>query len=240
MQDLNALFNLQNLLSDTESAQQQFERIAKELMTNYGILQKDMPSISDSTKMVDVEYRLLEIEFYYVSENHKDIKANGCPFVYPRNCLKGGTFLLHSSGVDICFKGRVSEKIEECNGGGILIRAMLRTELSHGQRMDNTATIVAGPWDCADSLFNYTGMGSFPTIIALKEKENEQDIRFSKRHHVKGKTTNEFAERKYCAYNEHYHKENTWYASQKLKRYDASCIGYKANDYAPKPWDRNK
>lgn len=240
MQDLNALFDLQNLLVDAISAQEQFERIAKELMVNYGILQKDMPSISNSTRMVDVEYRFLEIEFYYVSENHKDIKANGSPFVYPRNCLKGGTFLLHSSGVDICFKGRVSEKIEECNGGGILIRAMLRTELSHGQRMDDTTTIVAGPWDCADALFNYTGISSFPTIIPLEEKEKEKDIRFSERYHVKGKTTNEFAERKYCAYNEHYHKGNTWYASQKLKRYDASCIGYKANDYAPKPWDRKK
>ena len=77
MQDLNALFDLQNLLVDAISAQEQFERIAKELMVNYGILQKDMPSISNSTRMVDVEYRFLEIEFYYVSENHKDIKANG-------------------------------------------------------------------------------------------------------------------------------------------------------------------
>ena len=75
----NVLENVHNL---TESnANEIFEDIAKQLFRGFCI------------KQGCVEYRFLEVEFYYFSLEHKDVLEFGNrPFVYARNCKVPGTF----------------------------------------------------------------------------------------------------------------------------------------------------
>lgn len=236
MEDLENLFNLNNKNIHSESIGQEFSSIATELMKYHCILQKNIFLPNRPTSPIDVEYRFLEIEFYYINTNHPDTKEDGkTPFPYPRNCAKGGVFLLHSSGTDICFKGKVGNTLEECNegGGGILIRTLLRTEIIDKQKVGSS--IVTGPWDCADALFNYTDHDSFPEIVPLQEAHNNLKLQWAKRCNDPGI----YKEKEYCAYDAFYQTGNQWgYGNTFFKRYDPLSTTMKANNYTFKPWNR--
>jgi len=131
-----------------------FAEIAKELMCNY-VIQKG-----------DIEYQIIEIEFYLYTPNHKDI------ITYPRE-TDAGMWFFHQSGVDITFK---SENIEfadkkkknalmQGNGdkavfGGILIRGIKRI---------NDNEFFGGPQKCVYELWDqFDAFGSTTDYPRLK------------------------------------------------------------------------
>ena len=87
--------------SSLESIIESFDRIAKELFTNYKLI------VNES------EYRLIDIEFYYYDDKvFKDVYAHKHAYQ-----LQSGKWYFHGSGVDIAIgNGK--------NFGGILIRGI--------------------------------------------------------------------------------------------------------------------
>ena len=85
--------------SDTTSIEKSFDRIAGDLLRNYGI------------KVNDEFLRFSEIEFYYFDENHQDKYT-------PRHTRLGGEWRVHRKGLDITFKSN------EKKYGGVLIRGV--------------------------------------------------------------------------------------------------------------------
>ena len=79
--------------------------------------------------------------------------------------IKGGQFLLHTSGVDLCFKGILNEK-GEGSGGGILIRSLLMEK-------EGKEYLIAGPWDCYSTLFSYTSNEDHIKLEKIPQKDNK-------------------------------------------------------------------
>lgn len=219
MESYNPLENLLDSVHtiNSNNAQEVFRNIAENLFKNYVI-----------KKGSDI-FKFLEIEFYYYSESHKDIKRTkerDVPFVYKRNVSKAGVFFLHDSGVDICFK------TEETSYGGILIRSLLL----------NNDYVVTGPWDCRDALFNYTGADVFPKIVPSDAHDDEDVAGAAKRYNADKAILDENAH--YCFYNKRYSDElnGCWININKvpLKRYDATLKTEKKSKYSAKPWNRKQ
>ncbi|WP_155828495.1 hypothetical protein [Butyricimonas synergistica] len=215
---------LQKVLKEVDSitesnADEVFGSIAKQLFRGFCIDQGG------------VKYRFLEIEFYYFSPVHKDL-LESCerPFVYARNSEKTGTFLVHSSGLDICFEGEVKADGVDSRGGGILIRSLLRID------KNDQSAVVTGPWDCMDALINYTNGENFPRIVALENINDNVSCRSARRYNDKST----LKENRYCFYDGQYVDEerNYWVLdNQKLERYDPVTRGTKP-EYHEKPWKR--
>lgn len=152
MKELKDLLGKVKLIKKEEDAQRIFEEIAKDLFNRFCF------------KKGNVEFRFLEIEFYYYSQCHKDLvyneKNEPKPFVYPRACTKGGQFLLHASGLDICFEGTLVDK-DNGEGGGILVRSLLMIEEGKKDKL------VAGPWNCYSTLFSYTDNDNYLQLELL-------------------------------------------------------------------------
>ena len=109
------------ILKETED---EFEKIAQVLFDSYVI------------KTHNANYRLVEIEFYWNSKNHKDNST------YKRNHVdpETGDWFFHYSGVDIALKN------EETGGyGGILIRSIYDID----KKM-----LTKGPMVCVMKLFS--------------------------------------------------------------------------------------
>ena len=105
----------------------------------------------------DHHYWMNDIEFYLFSDIHKDI------ITYPRNC-NAGSWCLHPSGVDICFKSNIKKDKSPKNNrwlprltpdsffGGILVRGIEPVE---PLAIPKGAIIVFdGPWKSCDELFD--------------------------------------------------------------------------------------
>jgi len=87
----------------SEAIIESFDRIAKELFTNYKLL------VNES------EYRFIDIEFYYYDDKcFKDVYAHKHP-----SQLQSGKWYFHGSGVDITIGNGI-------NFGGILIRGIAK------------------------------------------------------------------------------------------------------------------
>lgn len=173
MTDIKNLLNGVHKIKKPESAQAVFYNIAKQLFQHYYIEQGD------------VKYLFLEIEFYYHSRVHPDhIK------VYDRKCDEAGKFLIHSSGVDICFENK-----DEAYGG-ILLRHLLRID------KDGNRSVVAGPWDCCLALFNYTDKDNAPILRWQEKTDYMAEVKETTRYNA-GDT----AATKYCFYNKAYHNQ---------------------------------
>jgi hypothetical protein len=115
-----------DFLKIENETEEEFEKIAKKLMCNYAI--QNHESI----------YRLIEIEFYWTSQNHKDDSTYARIHTVPGN----GDWFFHYSGVDIALKN------EETGGfGGILIRGV------YSLKEDK---IYKGPMVCTMKLFSGT------------------------------------------------------------------------------------
>ena len=120
MEDLTKLLSELNANSPVETIESTFSRIAKILLLNSYI------------QTSNGNYRLLEIEFYFYNNNHKDI-------VTMNRDEKAGMWWLHNWGVDISFYS------EENNFyGGILIRSIAKL---------NSEEIICGPQNCCWELF---------------------------------------------------------------------------------------
>ena len=218
MDKINSLFTIGNVNED--NAQKIFTDIATELFEHCFIKQGEA-----------VKYKFLEVEFYFWSEAHKDNKLDNegkkeVPFVYPRNNTQPAQYLVHASGMDLCFKSD--------NGyGGILIRSLLRIE-------GKEQSVVTGPWDCCYALINYMGGSEnvFSKLTYGEEKDTKVELETAIRHNVPVGSSMKNAP--YCFYNKKYmHKSGKWgFEDVELKRYNPSTRKSVANTYSIKPWNR--
>lgn len=224
--------NVRDITPDnvSENAQRIFASIAKNLF-NHFYIQKG-----------DVVFHFLEIEFYYYSDVHQDNNSkNLTPFVYKRKCNTPGALMIHSSGVDICFRSKYKEnKPEEMTSwGGILIRSMLRIEkispagqeYSEDKAFGNKGVrkqIVAGPWDCCDALFDYSMPGNYPEL-KYSEKEYEINVCKTIRHNASQST---MMNAEYCFYDSEI--EEYW----KLERINPAMLTVQKNQYTAKSFTR--
>jgi hypothetical protein len=125
-----------DFLKIKHETEDEFVKIANELLNNYAIQNHD--SI----------YRLIEVEFYWTSPNHKDFSTYDRKHVDPKH----GDWFFHYSGVDIALK---NEKIK--GFGGILIRGIYSLKEKN---------IYKGPLVCAMKLFS--GTSAFEESIKTK------------------------------------------------------------------------
>lgn len=215
--DLQLLLSRVDGIRNEYEAQGVFKAMAEELFRKYRIVQGD------------VRYRFLELEFYYFSDTHQDIKTDGEPFVYKRFCDRPGCFFIHPSGLDICFK-TIMNGDEAVSYGGILIRSLLRI----GAKPDDRS-VISRPWACMDALFNYTDSGTFPRIEEADEPDKNVRVEAARRYN----DTPCKLKRPYCFYDSQYHEDkyNWTFQGRKLPEYDPVTKNHKTG-YSPKPWNR--
>ena len=158
---------LRELLSDTNcrNKDELFQEIAKELMCNH-IIQKR-----------ECQYEIVEIEFYYYSQEHQDV------ITYPRK-MEAGRWFFHPSGVDLTFasKGDIRLKDGKIGNdacfGGILIR---------GIQCKSNGEYIFGPLNCVYELWdNFDAFGTsekeeYP-ILKRCDDINECNLRRCKRY----------------------------------------------------------
>ena len=131
-----------DFLKIEHETEEEFEKIANELLNNCAIQNHD--SI----------YRIIEIEFYWNSQNHKDDSTYQRKHIDPKN----GDWFFHYSGVDIALKN-------ENNGyGGILIRSIYSLK---------ETKLYKGPMVCSMKLFS--GTSAFTESIKTKIIEHNFD-----------------------------------------------------------------
>lgn len=125
-----------DFLKIINESEEEFEGIAGQLFNNYAIQNHD------ST------YRIVDVEFYWNSSNHKDNSTYNRKHVNPNQ----GEWFFHYSGVDIALKN------EDTGGyGGILIRGIYDIE---------NDKLYKGPLVCAMKLFS--GTSAFSESIKTK------------------------------------------------------------------------
>jgi len=115
-----------DFLKIEKETEQEFELIAEKLLNDYAVENHES------------KFRLIEIEFYWTSPNHKDNST------YQRNHVepKHGDWFFHFSGVDIALKN------ENLDGfGGILIREIYSLK---------EKKFYKGPMVCTMKLFSGT------------------------------------------------------------------------------------
>jgi len=121
----------------------EFESIADKLFNDFAIENHES------------KYRLIEIEFYWTSPNHKDSSTYQRNHVYPKN----GDWFFHYSGVDIALEN------DEIGGfGGILIRGVYSLK---------EKKVYNGPMVCAMKLFS--GTNAFSDSIKTRIIEHKFD-----------------------------------------------------------------
>ncbi len=174
LNNLRALLEKVNPASNTIDVDETFCGIAQMLFNEVGI------SKGGTT------YRILEIEFYYISDNypmHIDsypipdkLKEKQKNPVYKRNANCGDWFF-HAYGIDLCFK---SEQKNTANSkwqegdyyGGILIRSIIK----EGAKDEE---VILGPVRTADTLFNRCSAfggpydSDIPQLVGVTPTENK-------------------------------------------------------------------
>lgn len=209
-----------------DCSQQAFNTLMQQLFSHYVI------------RRGDVEYRFLELELYYFGPNHEDWRVDKQnmknkekqSFVYERDCDQTGAFFLHQSGVDICFVGKVTKNGKDSCGGGILIRSLLRID-------GNKESVVTGPWDCADVLFQYMTEDTV-SILEYTNKRLclEDDILHTKRCNT---NSSKDIDEDLCFYDTRYVFNGLWSDLKhiELKRFNPIKRIYVTNTYKNKPWN---
>ena len=175
---------LKELNFETDSINEKFSIIAKELMCNYQIL-------SVSTEAFNIH----EIEFYFFSLNHPDSSVH-------RHNLKAGQWRVHYSGIDITFDGCAvmnekckNKKCKECKDlssyGGILIRSI-----------GNSKNFIVGPLRVQTTLLSGGSISETKGISLIKVENcnNINELKTSTRCGVKG-LQNFYNDKRYCYYN---------------------------------------
>lgn len=138
MGNLNDLLSELNATSSEADIKRVFEEIAEILLFNSHI------------ETATGKYRILEIEFYFKNDNHKDN-------ITIARTEYSGMWWLHEFGVDLTFNSNESKNFY----GGILIRSMISLDENDGQHEKNKE--IYGPRNCCWELF-YSS--------ALEQKQN--------------------------------------------------------------------
>ncbi len=124
MEELKRLLSILDAQSSTDDIKTTFSEIAKILLSRCYI------------HTANGDYRLLEIEFYFYNNTHRDDTTI-------ERTEKAGMWWLHDWGVDISFESK-SECKEKKYYGGILIRSIANL---------NTNEVICGPKNCCWTLF---------------------------------------------------------------------------------------
>lgn len=216
MERIKDLFTINDIHIEENDATKCFKAKAKELFEHCYFQQGE------------VVFSFLEIEFYYHSEKHKDDKKDGTPFVYSRKKgARPAQFFIHSSGLDLCFSS-------EDGFGGILIRSLLRID-------NNQMSVVTGPWDCMDALFDYTGGvdNIYPRLLYTDEATTV-NLGMARRANVPNGC--QMGKRHYCFYDKNYQRaDGKWGekdAESPFRRFSAKDAELIDNKYTQKPWNR--
>lgn len=145
MDELKDLLSILNENSDEKKIKSTFESIADILLFRSHI------------KTAIGDYRILEIEFYFKNQMHKDEVTIG-------RDEQPGMWWLHDWGVDFTFK---SDNVEKKYGGGILIRSVVSLD-------EEKETVICGPQKCTWHLFYASALtaGMAPCI----EMNNDGDV----------------------------------------------------------------
>lgn len=156
---------LRELLSDTNcrNKDELFQEIAKELMCNH-IIQKG-----------ECQYEIVEIEFYYYSQEHQDV------ITYPRE-MEAGRWFFHPSGVDLTFASKDDALSEGGNAyfGGVLIRGLHCKHNGNEKYIFGPLNCVYELWDDFDA-FGTSEKEEYP-ILRRCDGINECNLRRCKRH----------------------------------------------------------
>lgn len=221
MNKLNHLFTLENV--SQENAQKLFSDKAIELFEHCSI------------KQGKVEYKFLEVEFYFWSETHqdnrytdkKDDKKRDKDLIYKRSNIEPAQYFIHNSGMDLCLK---SEKAY----GGILIRTLLRID-ENGRK-----SVVLGPLGCCDAIINYTGGTSQVYPVLTYNEIADANVKLGEATRCNLPNECPMKDSLYCFYNKAYHVDkNKWeIESQVLERYDPRTGKLSEDNYTAKPWKR--
>lgn len=153
MEDLKQLLSCLNAESDVKTITETFEDIANILLfksyikTDYG------------------NYRILEIEFYFWNNNHKDNLT-----IKRTEDEDEGMWWLHEWGVDLSFKSSFSNS-SKCKQfyGGVLIRSMIKINDNQSDKHE----AIYGPRNCCEYLFYSSALKSnnAPQIVVNDERE---------------------------------------------------------------------
>lgn len=227
MDKLKSLFSLKNI--NNTNIEIFFNEIAFELFEHYSI------------KFGNITYKFLEIECYYWSDKHKDNRADGnTPFVYKRINEIPCAFLSHGSGMDICFKSTENQY------GGILIRALKRIV----DDKEDEATVIPGPWDCRDTLINYSGgmidnssieeiKNAYPILTYNEKIDTDVEIKRVPRYGVP--IGSAYERNLYCYYNHKFKSNNNKWGNNEIDypRYLPTTQTEEKNKYFNVPWNRS-
>jgi len=139
-----------NFLNIEHETEDEFKGIAQKLFDCYAIQNHD------ST------FRIIEIEFYWTSPNHKDDSTYQRKYVNPGQ----GEWFFHYSGVDIALRN------EETGGfGGILIRSIFDINAGINERK-----VYKGPMVCSMKLFSGTDVFTESLKTKIIEYEFKESI----------------------------------------------------------------
>lgn len=222
MNIIDILGRVDNISGSTEANQTVFEEMAHSLFSKFCI-QKG-----------DETFYFLEVEFYYHTTGHSDeytdTERKKTWKVYERRCPQHGMWMLHDSGVDICFKTETDPNGVPLKYGGILIRSLLHKD-SKG------TTVITGPSDCAEALFNFTSGELYPIIQEIPGDGREVALKAVSRRNYKSEGTSP----KYGFYDSNYMATGAWAASgEKLERFNPRLGSSSENRYTAKPWNNDK
>ena len=171
MENLKQLLSKLNAESSVETIKKTFSKIADILLFNSYI------------KTNHGSYRLLEIEFYFKNNKHKDD-------VTIKRKEKEGMWWLHDYGVDLSFKSDDTNEKEDANYyGGILIRSMMLIDNDSASEQK----FFFGPKNCCWQLFYSSALeqNDAPCIVM-----NENNTKFlgkmaTTQRYITGKTPRE-------------------------------------------------
>ena len=159
MEELNQLLNHLDEKSSVNDIELTFTQIA------------DILLFKSYIKTENVNYRILEIEFYFRNSQHNDD-------VTIIRTEKAGMWWLHDWGVDLTFK---SEDRTFC--GGILIRSIVPLN------KENEEAVICGPKNCCWELFYSSALAhnSAPQIVKSTDANYIGEMGTTKRY-ITGKT----------------------------------------------------
>ncbi len=198
------LLELLAALNDkTEMIADKFKEIANELMCNYQIV-----SVSDKT------YNIHEIEFYFLSKNHKDTSVH-------RHSMIAGQWRVHYSGIDISFNGCKemnnhckNKKCIDCKDlssyGGILIRSI-----------GNKEELIVGPLRVQTTLLTGGSISGSKGITLIENRGCNNNITPNTSTRCGVNFANGFEKSLYCFYNANILNDN--------KKNDESHVRVKNN-----------
>lgn len=157
MEELKILLSTLDEKSTTKKIEETFSKIAELLL------------LQSYIHTGNGDFRLLEIEFYFYNENHKDD-------ITIKRTEKAGMWWLHNWGVDISLESKEEQKYY----GGILIRSIANF---------NDNNVICGPHNCCWWLFYSSALEQtmMPQIVINNGKYEFSGTVCKKSRYIPGK-----------------------------------------------------